>query len=156
MARLQYDTSINSEFNIYTWHVINKINLPFAVPKQTDGSSCGIFLVMSAYSWYMFRLCRYSTHRTYRDQREQWWHNFWWELTGGQWLHPLKILPILLVIQPLQSIRWFLYHPVWTQAMNYCTHHNRRESQLHILGRRGTSAQKIKTDSRFSIFRWEQ
>ena len=25
MARFNYETSVNSEFNIYTWHIINEI-----------------------------------------------------------------------------------------------------------------------------------
>lgn len=42
--------------NITTWTIIDSSNLPSSVPKQTDGSSCGIFLAMTAYYWYHYNI----------------------------------------------------------------------------------------------------
>lgn len=43
------------EHNVNAWNIITSVNLPSTVPRQRDGSSCGIFVVMTAYYWYQFR-----------------------------------------------------------------------------------------------------
>ena len=55
MERPNYDVSPNSDYDIYSWHLINNINIPNHVPIQTDGSSCGIFVLMTAYYWYNYQ-----------------------------------------------------------------------------------------------------
>jgi len=37
--------------NIDEWNVISGQNLPFLLPIQTDGTSCGVFTGMTAYYW---------------------------------------------------------------------------------------------------------
>ena len=54
LQRFNYDTSVNSEYDILTWHIINENNLPSYVPVQNDSTSCGIFLVIFAFYWYTF------------------------------------------------------------------------------------------------------
>ena len=54
MQRLHYDVSQNSDYDIYLWQLTNHLNVPQHVPKQTDGSSCGIFGLMTAFYWYNY------------------------------------------------------------------------------------------------------
>ena len=46
-----YDASINSDHNISNWEVV--VNHP-TVPRQVDGSSCGVFVSMTAYHWLIY------------------------------------------------------------------------------------------------------
>ena len=55
MLRLNYDVSHNLDYDIYSWQLINQVNIPLHVPKQTDGSSCGIFVLMTAFDWYNYQ-----------------------------------------------------------------------------------------------------
>jgi Ulp1 family protease len=53
-----YQTELNKhdyDINVSTWNIINSSNLPSSVPRQRDGSSCGIFVAMTAYYWYKYR-----------------------------------------------------------------------------------------------------
>ena len=42
--------------NSSTWTIIDSSNLPSSVPCQRDGSSCGIFVAMTAYYWYQYKI----------------------------------------------------------------------------------------------------
>ena len=55
MQRLNYDVSDNSDYDIYSWQLINHVNIPKYVPKRTDGSSCGIFVLITAFYWYNYQ-----------------------------------------------------------------------------------------------------
>ena len=55
MQRLNYDVSHESDYDIYSWHLVNDINIPQHVPIQSDGSSCGIFVLMTAFYWYHYQ-----------------------------------------------------------------------------------------------------
>ena len=61
MNRLEYDTSQNSEYNVYIWEILKENKLPGSLPTQRDSSSCGIFVAMTAFYWYKFnRLPHYQ------------------------------------------------------------------------------------------------
>ena len=55
MQRLNYDVSDNSDYDIYSWQLINHVNIPQYVPKQTDSSSCGIFVLITSFYWYNYQ-----------------------------------------------------------------------------------------------------
>jgi Ulp1 family protease len=44
-----------AQINVNSWNIINSSNIPSSVPRQRDGSSCGIFVSMTAYYWYRYR-----------------------------------------------------------------------------------------------------
>lgn len=54
MNRLEYDTSQNTEYNVYTWVILKENNLPESLATQRDSSRCGIFVAMTAFYWYKF------------------------------------------------------------------------------------------------------
>ena len=43
------------EYNTISWTIINSLNVPLYVPRQRDGSSCGIFVCMTAFYWYKYK-----------------------------------------------------------------------------------------------------
>jgi Ulp1 family protease len=62
MERLNYDVSHESDYDIYLWRLINLIDIPSHVPKQSDSSSCSIFVLTTAFYWYHYQRLPNSTH----------------------------------------------------------------------------------------------
>ena len=51
MTNRKFDIN-KEEYNIYKWKDFDHTNIPNTVPEQTDGTSCGVFVSLTAYQWY--------------------------------------------------------------------------------------------------------
>ena len=51
MINREFDIN-KEEYNIYKWKDFDHKNIPNTVPKQTDGTSCGVFVILTAKHWY--------------------------------------------------------------------------------------------------------